>query len=106
MASVLWACLQRVQAACMDREGCAGAMVLPLDICSPTSQLHEAAVEADNAFEGAGVDYLIHNAGMLTVAVFSSLHDKHQPRSLPVSDPQWCNVLGAAHHCSHGRRCM
>ena len=49
----------------MDREGCAGAMVLPLDICSPTSQLHEAAVEADNAFDGAGVDYLIHNAGML-----------------------------------------
>ncbi len=51
----------------MEEEGCAGAMVLPLDICSPTSQLHDAAVEADNAFDGAGVDYLIHNAGLLTV---------------------------------------
>ena len=51
----------------MGMEGCAGARVLPLDICSPAPQLHEAAMEADNAFDGAGVDYLVHNAGVLPV---------------------------------------
>ena len=89
----------------MDREGCAGAMVLPLDICSPTSQLHEAAVEADNAFEGAGVDYLIHNAGMLTVR--SSL--------LFMISTSLDLCLSAIHNgamflglltTQHGRRCM
>ena len=38
-------------------------MVLPLDITAPTAELHGAAVAADNAFDGAGVDYLVHNAG-------------------------------------------
>ncbi|CAL5222280.1 g4619 [Coccomyxa viridis] len=80
--------LERVQAACMDREGCAGAMVLPLDICSPTSQLHEAAVEADNAFEGAGVDYLIHNAG-------ASQHAAVEEVSTEVAEQMFqLNVLG------------
>ena len=41
--------------------------MLPLDICSPAPQLHAAAMEADNAFDGAGVDYLVHNAGLLPV---------------------------------------
>ena len=56
-------CVQRVQAACNDRQSCGGAMVLPLDITAPTAELHGAVVAADNAFDGAGVDYLVHNAG-------------------------------------------
>ena len=68
MASLPLSVSAGVQAACMEMEGCAGAVVLPLDICSPASQLHEAAVEADNAFSGEGVDYLVHNAGMLQVS--------------------------------------
>ena len=51
----------------MEREGCPGVKVLPLDLCSSAAQLHEAATEADNAFDGAGVDYLIHNAGVLPI---------------------------------------
>ena len=47
--------------------------MLPLDICSPASKLHEAATEADNAFSGEGVDYLVHNAGTLQVlSIFPS----------------------------------
>ena len=59
----LSACLQRVQAACLEQQSCAGVTLLPLDLCAPASQMHEAAVKADNAFDGAGVDYLVHNAG-------------------------------------------
>lgn len=37
--------------------------MLPVDLCAPFESLHEAAVAADAAFDGAGVDYLVHNAG-------------------------------------------
>lgn len=45
-------------------------MVLPLDITAPITELHGAAVAADNAFDGAGVDYLVHNAGPPTESSF------------------------------------
>ncbi|KXZ46596.1 hypothetical protein GPECTOR_42g807 [Gonium pectorale] len=38
-------------------------VVLPFDLCSEYSELEKAAAAADAAFGGAGVDYLIHNAG-------------------------------------------
>ena len=59
----LSACLQRVQVACLEQQSCAGVTLLPLDLCAPASQMHKAAVKADNAYDGAGVDYLVHNAG-------------------------------------------
>lgn len=54
--------LQQVGAACREAFG-TEVEVLPLDVCAPFSELHSAAVRADNAFEGAGIDYFIHNAG-------------------------------------------
>ncbi len=38
--------------------------VLPLDVCAPFSELHSASVKADAAFEGAGIDYFVHCAGV------------------------------------------
>ena len=69
-------CVQRVQEACMDRQGCAGARVLELDLCAPASEMHEAAMEADNAFDGSGVDYLVHNAGRLAAFLCTHLAPK------------------------------
>lgn len=54
--------LQQVGAACTEAYG-SEVEVLPLDVCAPFSELHSAAVRADAAFEGAGIDYFIHNAG-------------------------------------------
>jgi hypothetical protein len=47
----------------LEQQSCAGVKLLPLDLCAPASQMHEAAVKADSVFDGAGVDYLVHNAG-------------------------------------------
>ncbi len=38
-------------------------LVLPFDLCADYGVLEKAAEAADQAFGGAGVDYLIHNAG-------------------------------------------
>lgn len=62
-------CLQKVKASCLDTLICKGVEVLPLDLCAPTAELHVAAVKADNAFGGSGVDYMIHNAGKLSFPV-------------------------------------
>lgn len=48
--------------------------VLPLDMCAPFADLQKAAVRADDVFDGAGVDYLIHNAGS-----FSDQSDTTKP---------------------------
>lgn len=40
-------------------------VVLPFDLCSDYMELEKAAAAADQAFEGAGIDYLIHNAGRI-----------------------------------------
>lgn len=57
----------------MERQGCAGVRVLALDLCAPASEMLEAAVEADNAFDGSGVDYLVHNAGRLAALLCAPL---------------------------------
>ena len=54
--------LQSVAAQCTAGHG-TEVEVLPLDLCAPYAELHAAAVAADAAFDGAGVDYLVHNAG-------------------------------------------
>lgn len=90
-------CLQGVQAACIEMEGCAGAVVLPLDICSPASQLHEAAVEADNAFSGEGVDYLVHNAGMLQVLSVFQVPDQREADSCLLARYKCAALLGLLH---------
>ena len=54
---------QAVQQLCEQTHGCKGVLVLPLDVTSEPAKLTAAAEEADAAFDGAGVDYLVHNAG-------------------------------------------
>ena len=55
---------QEVKAACGGKHGPEGIVVLPFDLCGDAAKLEEAAGAADAAFGGAGVDYLVHNAGM------------------------------------------
>ncbi len=43
-------------------------LVLPFDLTGSDEQLAEAVSKANAAFGGAGVDYLVHNAGEATEA--------------------------------------
>jgi NAD(P)-dependent dehydrogenase (short-subunit alcohol dehydrogenase family) len=52
--------LQAVKEACPDPSA---VLVLPFDLLGPEAGLEAAAQTADGAFGGAGIDYLIHNAG-------------------------------------------
>uniref|UniRef100_A0A383WEJ1 Ketoreductase domain-containing protein n=1 Tax=Tetradesmus obliquus TaxID=3088 RepID=A0A383WEJ1_TETOB len=52
--------LQRVKEACLDPSA---VLVLPFDLLGPEADLAAAAAAADGAFGGAGIDFLIHNAG-------------------------------------------
>lgn len=55
------ACLQKVA----DSLGLPAGhtLVVPFDLCAPYEELEKAAAAADAAFGGAGIDYLVHNAG-------------------------------------------
>lgn len=52
--------MQRVRASCVKPPD---VLVLPFDLMASSDKLQAAAKAADEAFGGAGVDYLIHNAG-------------------------------------------
>ena len=54
---------QAVQARCRQVAQDAIVEVQTLDITSPYAELQAAAALADGAFGGAGIDYLVHNAG-------------------------------------------
>lgn len=54
--------LQRVKDACSGAHS-GDIVLLPLDLTGPQASLEDAARRADEAFGGAGVDFLIHNAG-------------------------------------------
>jgi hypothetical protein len=84
--------LQSVGRACEGvREG-TQVEVLPLDLCGAFSELQEAAARADDAFEGAGVDYLMHNAGEPQENFHSFLQNVHLKQTLPKG---WCLILSA-----------
>lgn len=51
---------QRTQAGCRFPDN---VMILPFDLMDSTDKLQAAAKAADEAFGGAGIDFLIHNAG-------------------------------------------
>jgi hypothetical protein len=59
--------LQRVKESCTG-EHASEILVLPFDLGGPAADLAAAARAADGAFGGAGVDYLIHNAGACVLA--------------------------------------
>jgi NAD(P)-dependent dehydrogenase (short-subunit alcohol dehydrogenase family) len=48
-------------------------LVLPLDLTGDAAGLEAAAAAADRAFDGAGIDYLVHNAGKARRRVFQGL---------------------------------
>jgi NAD(P)-dependent dehydrogenase (short-subunit alcohol dehydrogenase family) len=54
---------QAVQARCRAAAPGAKVEVLTLDLTAPYAELQAAAALADGAFGGAGIDYLVHNAG-------------------------------------------
>jgi NAD(P)-dependent dehydrogenase (short-subunit alcohol dehydrogenase family) len=54
---------QAVQARCRAAAPGGKVEVLTLDLTAPYAELQAAAALADGAFGGAGVDYLVHNAG-------------------------------------------
>lgn len=52
--------VQRTRAGCRVPDN---VLVLPFDLMDSTEKLQAAAKAADEAFDGAGIDFLIHNAG-------------------------------------------
>lgn len=52
-----------MRALCEGSYGGAGVVVLPLNVCGGPPALEAAAEAANAAFDAAGVDYLVHNAG-------------------------------------------
>lgn len=54
-------CVQRVKAAC--RTDPKNIVILPFDLLDSTDKIEAAADAADAAFGGAGIDYMINNAG-------------------------------------------
>jgi len=54
---------QAVQARCRAAAPGGKVEVLTLDLTAPYAELQAAAALADGAFGGAGIDYLVHNAG-------------------------------------------
>lgn len=55
--------LQAVKAACCEYVPEEQVVLLPVDLVGNSEALEEAAEAAFAAFDGAGVDYLVHNAG-------------------------------------------
>ena len=55
--------LEAVKRACLAHLPASDVLLLPLDLTGPAAGLETAAEAAFAAFSGAGVDFLIHNAG-------------------------------------------
>ncbi|EIE23214.1 NAD(P)-binding protein [Coccomyxa subellipsoidea C-169] len=79
--------LEQVGTACKEAYG-TEVEVLPLDVCAPFADLQGAAAKADDVFDGAGVDYFIHNAG-------ASQHAAVEDTTTEVAEKMFeLNVLG------------
>jgi NAD(P)-dependent dehydrogenase (short-subunit alcohol dehydrogenase family) len=83
--------LQKVASSC-GAAACDVA-VLPLDLCGEEQQLLVAAQQADELFGGAGVDFLIHNAGGLLLCCRAVL--LLRCAAATVAALLWQAVLGA-----------
>lgn len=64
--------LQNTRASCPRPSD---VLVLPFDLMDSTQKLQEVAKAADEAFEGAGIDFLVHNAGASQHALASDTTD-------------------------------
>ncbi|XP_017216941.1 uncharacterized protein LOC108194493 isoform X2 [Daucus carota subsp. sativus] len=62
--------LERVKKQLAGKYAPQQVMVLPLDLASGEDALKEAVQEAESFFDGAGVDYMIHNAAYERPAAF------------------------------------
>lgn len=54
--------LERVKAGLSGKNAPHGVMILPLDLAAGVHTIEEAVHKAESLFNGAGVDYMIHNA--------------------------------------------
>jgi NAD(P)-dependent dehydrogenase (short-subunit alcohol dehydrogenase family) len=64
---------QKVKGSCTDTNP-EDILVLPFDLLGSSSSLEQAAADADAAFGGAGIDFLIHNAGWYEVGTLDCRH--------------------------------
>ena len=55
--------LELVKTACLQHTSAENILLLPIDLTGPAHALETAAETAFSAFDGAGVDYVVHNAG-------------------------------------------
>jgi dehydrogenase/reductase SDR family member 7 len=55
--------LEAVKATCLEHISAENIVLLPLDLTGPPEALDQAAENAFSAFNSAGVDYVVHNAG-------------------------------------------
>ena len=55
--------LETVKSTCLQHTSAENVVLLPLDLTGPADALDQAAEQAFSAFNSAGVDYVIHNAG-------------------------------------------
>lgn len=59
-----WLCLQNVKEGCIAKGSCnEDVILLPFDLLAPFEKLEGVTEQANEAFGGSGVDYLVHNAG-------------------------------------------
>lgn len=85
---------QRTLACCLRPND---VLVLPFDLMDSAEKLEAAAKAADEAFGGAGVDFLIHNAGRRREPIRTAIYAAHRAERAHVVSP-----LGAPHSVSDG----
>ncbi len=81
---------QAVQVHCREVAKDAKVEVQSLDITAPYAELQAAAALSDGAFGGAGIDYLVHNAGAPTSAHLCGLAGMHVFRTCVHLLPRAC----------------
>ena len=86
-------------------------VILPFDLCGNYEALEKAAAAADAAFDGAGVDFLIHNAGESGVGAGSTcgvawrLGKFRRGGGPSTTAPHSCSCMVASAPCTcHDRR--
>eukprot|EP00955_Chlamydomonas_euryale_P085144 364058-Chlamydomonas_euryale.AAC.6 len=75
-------------------------LVLPFDLLGDGDAIAKAAAAADAAFDGAGIDYLVHNAGAgrMTVA-----HHARNLEGRPITRATWTGGPSRAQPGGEGR---
>lgn len=84
--------LERVKASLSGPNVPEGVVILPMDIAAGVEALQEVVKKAESAFDGAGVDYMVHNAAH-TRPKFAALDASEEF----LKDTFAINVMGTIH---------